>query len=71
MDGAKCISEGGKHLKICQKWLILTIFSSDCRASGGRASKGVQMPPCPLDATTAFRHILTEIILQECMRITV
>ena len=45
--GGKMRFWGGKNPKICRKWLILTIFSSDWGASGGQSLQGGQMPPCP------------------------
>ena len=62
IEGAKCISERAKNPKICQKWLIWTIFFL---LIGGKWGKSLRLggkcshshpPPPPPDAATG--HML-------------
>ena len=47
---------GGKNPKICQKWLILAILSSNGASGRGRVSDGGggKFPLMPLDAATGY-----------------
>ena len=50
IEGAKCISEGGKNPKNCQNWLILTIYFllTGGKWGGGQSlQQGGSNSPCP------------------------